>query len=180
MAYSGRFVLALHILLALEKGDGETRVTSESLAQATGANAVNIRKLTGRLRASGLIRPGNGAGRPALARDAGRITLREIFEAVEGQDAVLFATYPAEAEDGEAQSGIRRLVENTVGRIEDGLMEALAGTSLADLTGRLPAQTAPAAPKRSRRPETAEDEEQEKPAAKRPARPRSARWLDRD
>lgn len=88
MPASTRFAVAVRVL-TLIAADKPNAVTSEKLAARLGANPAAVRRLLGRLTAAGLTtaRLGKGGG-AVLARPAKKITLAEIYRAVEGGDLV--------------------------------------------------------------------------------------------
>jgi Rrf2 family protein len=87
MARSGRFIVAVHILSLLA---AENRaLSSELIAGSVNTNAVSIRRVLGLLTKAGLVRSTEGAGGgTTLARSPGKITLAEIFKAVEDQGEI--------------------------------------------------------------------------------------------
>lgn len=75
--------MALHVLAALAYRRGET-LTSATLAQSVGTNPAFLRALLGRLKGAGLIDVSLGKGGGArLARSPDRITLKDIYDAVD-------------------------------------------------------------------------------------------------
>jgi len=83
MAGSSRFATAVHILTLLAH-EADEALTSEYIAGSVNTNPVVIRRLLMRLAEAGLVTstPGTTGG-SRLARDARRITLRDVFHAVE-------------------------------------------------------------------------------------------------
>ena len=83
MTGSSRFSTAVHILalLALES---DRPLTSEYVASSVNTNPVVIRRLLRKLADAGLVAstPGSTGG-SRLARDSRRITLQDVFSAVE-------------------------------------------------------------------------------------------------
>lgn len=91
MNTSSRFAIAVHALTAMALCEDEW-VASKSLAESINSNASFIRRVLGNLRRVGLIdsQPGPCGGL-SLARPPDRITLLEIYEAVE--EEALFALH---------------------------------------------------------------------------------------
>jgi Rrf2 family protein len=80
---SCRFAVAVHVLAVLAYKEGEA-VTSALLASSVNTNPVVIRRLLLRLQAAGFIETRKGARSGSrLSRDAERISLAEIYRAVE-------------------------------------------------------------------------------------------------
>lgn len=89
MQFSFRLPVATHILLCIEKFQGEAKTTSTFLADSVNVNPVIIRKTLGRLKAAGLVEVAAGVGGARLAKPPQNITLRDVFYAVE-EDEELF------------------------------------------------------------------------------------------
>lgn len=86
MRPSSRFTVAIHILTLLAYVDGAEPMTSEFVAGSVNTNPVVIRRLLALLRTARLVtsRGGPGGGWQ-LAVPAVRITLRDVYRAVEGE-----------------------------------------------------------------------------------------------
>src|SRR5690349_523482 len=84
MAANLRFPVAVHIITALAYRDGES-ATSQQLAKSICTNPVVVRRLLSKLHQAGLIHcyPGKTGG-CRLARSAEKITLFDVYTAVEG------------------------------------------------------------------------------------------------
>lgn len=96
MSSNSRFAVATHVLASLAlagERDGDGRMTSEELAASVNTSPVVVRRIVGRLRAAGLVvaQTGRGGG-AALARPPAKITLRDVYRAVD--EPGLFAMNP--------------------------------------------------------------------------------------
>ncbi|MDR1128354.1 MAG: Rrf2 family transcriptional regulator [Treponema sp.] len=86
-----KFSVAIHIMLCADVFRDECKITSDFIASSVRTNPVIIRKIAGRLRDAGLIEIAPGTGGLRLARKPGKISLRDIFLAVEPvKDGKLF------------------------------------------------------------------------------------------
>lgn len=83
MQFSSRFTIAVHILLAVNEFEGQFKTTSFFLGNSVNVNPVIIRKTLGQLKAAGLVTVEAGVGGAALAKEPKKITLWDIFCAVE-------------------------------------------------------------------------------------------------
>ncbi len=83
MQISSRFSIAVHILLAVDKFGEAYKVTSEFLAGSVGVNPVIVRKILGCLKRAGLVDVTAGTGGARLLRSAERISLLDIYRAVD-------------------------------------------------------------------------------------------------
>lgn len=88
---SSRFSVGVHILTLLES-EGGGPLSSDYIAGSVNTNPVVIRRLLSVLGRAGLVasQPGVGGG-ARLARAADKITLRDVYEAIEEPD--LFALH---------------------------------------------------------------------------------------
>jgi Rrf2 family protein len=76
--------LALHATAVMAGAHGR-RVTAKSMASALGVSEAHLSKVLQRLTRAGLVRGTRGPrGGFRLTRPAGQISLREVYEAVEG------------------------------------------------------------------------------------------------
>ncbi len=126
---NSRFAVAVHILSILALKERET-ISSEAIAGSVNTNPVVIRRILGDLRRARLvvIQPGAGGG-ARLARDAAKITLLEIYQAVE--DTALFALHPQQPNpDCEIGANIQAVLEVTFDRAEAAMFRTLAGTTV--------------------------------------------------
>lgn len=86
MKASCRFAMALHVLAVLAYKDGD-RVSSETLAASVNTNPVIIRRLLLALQRARLVETRKGPGLGSrLSRAPARISLDEIFRAVDGEE----------------------------------------------------------------------------------------------
>jgi len=129
MSLSSRHAIATHILLVLGCMP-EKPVRSDLLAESVCTNPVVIRRLIGTLRDSGLVEVKHGAqGGYSLARPADRISLWDIYQAVEPD--CLFALHPCEPNpDCTVGNCIQDLLGEVYGRVEAELAKQLKRVTL--------------------------------------------------
>jgi DNA-binding IscR family transcriptional regulator len=78
-------------MLCAEVFRDDCKITGDFIASSVGTNPVIIRKIAGRLRDAGLIDITPGTGGFRLTRKPGKISLKDIFRAVEPvKDGKLF------------------------------------------------------------------------------------------
>lgn len=136
MSFSSRFAVAVHILTLLQLQEGEP-VTSEYIAGSVNTNPAVVRRLLSMLAQAGLTTSRLGAGGGALlARPADRITLLEVYQAVE--DGHLFAMHH-EAPNPRCLVGrnIQGALERTVDDAQRALEAELAGKTIAGMLGEV-------------------------------------------
>jgi DNA-binding IscR family transcriptional regulator len=83
MINSSRFTVAIHSLMMVAAFQGQQKITSDSVARSMGMNAVTIRHVFAKLKAAALLDVKPGPGGVKLAVEAGKITLYDIYAAVE-------------------------------------------------------------------------------------------------
>ena len=86
MRVSTQFTVAVHALLMIAYFK-DIRVTSEMVAASVGNNPVIIRNIYGKLKRAGILSIQRGTGATALTKPADKITLWDVYQAVE-TDAV--------------------------------------------------------------------------------------------
>lgn len=131
---SGRFAMAAHALAVLaQSAEG---YPSAYVAASVNTHAVFLRRILGELVAAGLVRAREGrSGGYRLARPASRITLAEVYRAVEPDGPL--APSPAEPNVRcPVGAGMRSAFAETARVAERGLTGALAGRTVADLSRR--------------------------------------------
>ena len=86
MQFSSRMTIAVHILLAIAEFADKEKTPSTFLAQSVNVHPVIIRNTLGKLKAAGIVHVRAGEGGATLANDPQKITLLDIFEAVEKEE----------------------------------------------------------------------------------------------
>lgn len=84
--FSSRMTIAVHILLAIAEFADKEKTTSTFLAQSVNVHPVIIRNTLGKLKAAGIVHVRAGEGGATLANDPQKITLLDIFKAVEKEE----------------------------------------------------------------------------------------------
>jgi Rrf2 family protein len=133
---NSHFALAAHVLTALAVHE-DGPVTSTELARSVNTNPAFLRTLLGRLRAAGLIEVSLGKGGGArLAKPASRLTLAEVYRAVERRPAAqLHRCSPNRS--CVVGRNILPLLQGVVDDVETAALKRLAGTTVADLAARV-------------------------------------------
>lgn len=136
MPTSTRFAVAVHALAALAVSGGKP-LRSEDLAYSANTGPVVIRGLLSRLNDAGLTRSQLGAGGGALlARPAKKISLLDVYEAVE--DTELFSTH-RNPPCGNCSVGgnILAAMHPALSRARKALEGELSKTSIADIAAEV-------------------------------------------
>jgi len=132
MRTSCRFAVAVHVLAVLAYKQGEA-VTSALLATSVNTNPVVIRRLLLMLQAAGFIETRQGAGAGSrLCRAPGRITLAEVYQAVETEEP--FTSHSKRPNQAcPVGNCIQAALEKIFVAAEAALQQELAKTTLADI-----------------------------------------------
>jgi Rrf2 family protein len=132
MGANCRFAMAVHVLAVLAYTEGD-RVSSTRLASSVNTNPVIIRRLLLALQQANLIdtRKGRGSG-SRLSRSPGRITLADVYQAVENEAPFSLPRHRANGACPVGQ-GISSAIQRVFSSAEAALRRDLARTSLASV-----------------------------------------------
>lgn len=83
MQISGRFTIAVHILICIETFKEDYKITSDFLASSVNVNPVVIRRLLQQLKKAGIINVKRGSGGAYIEKPLDEITLLDVYNAVE-------------------------------------------------------------------------------------------------
>lgn len=124
------FAIGLHIMGFLTSSDGRL-VSSNIMAESFGTSPVVLRRVLARLNQSGLVETRRGAsGGSKLARDATKITLKEVYESVSLKPE-LFARHPQGS--GVISNVIGGYINDIYEEAENVMLHHLESTSVADM-----------------------------------------------
>jgi Rrf2 family protein len=129
-----KFAVASHILTYLAFGNGSA-ASSERIAEHLHTNPVVVRRLVSLLREAGLVTTKMGAGGGALlSRCPTTITLRDVYDAIEGEEADLFALTSAQKSGcGKMMASVQTALENACNAAEETMKRTIASVSIADI-----------------------------------------------
>ena len=132
MRTSCRFAMAVHVLAVLAYKQGD-RVTSSYLAGSVNTNPVIVRRLLLTLQKAKLVDTSKGAGAGSrLERSPARISLAEVYKAVEEDDA--FAMPAREPNQGcPVGQCIQDELERVFTSAENAMIDQLARVTVADV-----------------------------------------------
>jgi Rrf2 family protein len=136
MANNTQFSIAVHIMAALAYRC-DTNLTSSTLALSVNTSPSFVRRVLAKLSRAGLVNTATGkAGACWLSRDAKRISLLDIYKAVDAPRAFCIHTY-SEQKGCPVSRHIKSALEKALGKTQKTLEASLADTSLAQLVGDL-------------------------------------------
>ena len=136
MFANSHFALATHVMTVLAVHRDQGPVTSAQIARSINTNPAFLRTLLGQLREAGLIETSLGKGGGArLARAASRVTLADVYRAVEKRPAIQMHRC-APSKQCIVGRNILPLLDEVVEDVETAALRRLAGTTVADLAAR--------------------------------------------
>lgn len=134
MINNSRFSVAVHSLMMMARSQGKRKITSNIIAESTGMNAVTIRHVFKSLKTAGLIEVKPGPGGAKLACDPARITLYDIYAAVEADPfSDLFHLNQNSAEWCPVGKNINTILTNRLDHVTKAAIRALRSVKLSDL-----------------------------------------------
>lgn len=126
------FAVAVHVLVFIAE-QGGAPVTSEALAASVGTNPSFVRRILAQLGRAGLTSATEGKrGGTVLARPAKRITLRDVYHAVD-EERELIPVHPSPHPKCRIGRNIKGVLGGTVARVERTVDSQLDRTTIADL-----------------------------------------------
>lgn len=132
MQYSSRLPIAVHILLAIVEFEGKEKTTSTFLAGSVNVNPVIIRNVLGQLKAAGLVTVKAGEGGASLAREPKDITLMDVFDAVEKEEA-LFHFHENPNPECPVGKNVHTVLDSRLSAIQEAMREKMGSITLQDL-----------------------------------------------
>lgn len=134
MSTNNRMSLAVHVLtwIAFDRRGSDKEVgTSQRIASSVNTNPVVIRRSLIDLREAGLVESSRSRGW-TLTRDASKITLLDVYDAVGGGEIFGMHASPPDAECYVGY-GIQPVLTRVYDRATAALRESLATTTIADI-----------------------------------------------
>ena len=132
MQFSSRLPIAVHILLAIVEFEGKEKTTSTFLAGSVNVNPVIIRNTLGQLKAAGLVTVKAGEGGASLAKEPKDITLMDIFDAVEKEEA-LFHFHENPNPECPVGKNVHIVLDNKLSAIQEAMRKKMDSITLQDL-----------------------------------------------
>lgn len=132
MQFSSRLPIAVHILLAIVTFEGKKKTTSTFLAGSVNVNPVIIRNTLGQLKAAGLVTVKAGEGGASLAKEPKDITLMDVFDAVEKEEA-LFHFHENPNPECPVGKNVHAVLDRRLLSIQEAMREQMEAITLQDL-----------------------------------------------
>nr|MDH3153394.1 Rrf2 family transcriptional regulator [Bacillus licheniformis] len=133
MKISKRFTIAVHMLSLMHVRSDH--LTSEQIADSVNTNPVIIRQISRLLKKAGLIEVKRGTGGAHLLRDAGAISLYDVYKAVEVVgEGELFHTHENPNPDCWVGANIHQVLELVLLKAQTAMENILKEMSIKELT----------------------------------------------
>ena len=133
MKYSTKLSDTIHLLVFLYLAEGD-RITSAKIAESVKTNPAYIRQLMSALKKGGLITSDRGQANAALTRNVDRITMLDIYRAVECIDhGELFHFHENPNTDCPVGRNIHKILDDKLERVQNAMERELASITLADV-----------------------------------------------
>lgn len=132
MQFSSRLPIAVHILLAIVEFEGREKTTSTFLAGSVNVNPVIIRNTLGQLKTAGLVTVKAGEGGASLAKNPEEITLMDVFDAVEKEEA-LFHFHENPNPECPVGKNVHAVLDNRLFAIQEAMRKQMDSITLQDL-----------------------------------------------
>lgn len=148
MSTSSRFAVAVHVLTLMAWADEEP-LKSEAVAESVNTNAVVIRRMLCELAEANLVVSQSGAmGGSKLAREPERITLLDIYQAVEMRGVFSLHRHPP-SRRCPVGVNIGTVLNDVLDEVDSAVERVLANITIRDVVSRLkPCVSTPAVSKR--------------------------------
>lgn len=131
MQISMKCSIAVHCLIFIHEAQGVTKVTSSLLAESTGCNPVTIRGIMSSLKKAGIVTSHRGVGGAELCDDPSRITLFQIYSALEPAGiASLIGIHPCQGRSCPVAKNIKAVLRKPYHAIEESVKSAMEEVTL--------------------------------------------------
>lgn len=138
-----RFAVAVHIMLLLACRQRATPATSQLIAESVNTNPVVVRRITGQLARAGLVQVRRGPGGAVLTRAPEAITLADVWLATNtGRAATVLPVHAEPNLDCPIGREVHAVLGHAFERVEQAMLAALRGTTLASLMTTIQAEAA--------------------------------------
>ena len=134
MQISGRFTIAVHILICIETFKDDYKITSDFLASSVNVNPVVIRRLLQQLKKAGIINVKRGSGGAYIEKPLDEITLLDVYNAVECIDnGNLFHFHENPNSRCPVGSNIHAVLDKRLDSIQQAMEREMSSVTLQDI-----------------------------------------------
>ena len=129
--------MAVHTLLAIHRFNGQVKTTSEFIAGSVNVNPVVIRRILQMLKGAGIVEVKAGSGGAEICKDPARITLLDIFKAVDCLYGELFHFHEKPNEYCPVGRNVHKVLDVYLDNAQKAMENELKKTTLKELFDRL-------------------------------------------
>ena len=140
MSRATRFSVAVHALALIERFAGDQRLNSEMIATSVGTNASFVRRVLAMLSHAELVRSSPGVAGAQLARGASKISLLDVYRAVDMEDEHRLAVHDEPSQSCFIGRHIQGALDAAIGPAEAAFEAQLKRRTLADVIDYIAAQ----------------------------------------
>lgn len=134
MQISSRFTIAVHILVFINMFEKTHKVTSDFIAGSVNVNPVIIRNLLLQLKAAGIVTVVRGSGGASIARPLDKITLFDVYNAVECiDDGTLFHFHENPNPKCPVGRSIHQILDGSLVQVQHAMEDELEKITLENL-----------------------------------------------
>lgn len=134
MQISSRFTIAVHILVFINMFEKTHKVTSDFIAGSVNVNPVIIRNLLLQLKAAGIVTVVRGSGGASIARPLDKITLFDVYNAVECiDDGTLFHFHENPNPKCPVGCSIHQILDGSLVQVQHAMEDELEKITLENL-----------------------------------------------
>lgn len=132
---STRLSDAIHIMAFIAVGGNNGNLSSTAIAFSLNKNPAQVRQIMSNLRKNSLITSIPGHVAPTIAKDPANITLREIYEAVDGKNLL----YLNNDTNEDCRVGVEMtiILDEIYNNVQTAALKKLASYSLQDIIDKL-------------------------------------------
>jgi len=132
MAHNIQFSIAIHLMAALACGS-DRDITSGDLAKSVNTSPSFVRRILAKLSKAGLVETATGkAGKCWLAKDPKKISLLDVYRAVDAPQAFAIHDY-AEQKTCPVSCHIKSALDNALGKTQQAMESSLKETSVSSV-----------------------------------------------
>lgn len=134
MQISSRFTIAIHMFACIDTFEGKEKITSDFMAGSINVNPVIIRKLLQKLKAADLVKVQRGSGGTSINKDLDKITLLDIYKAVECVDnGELFHFHENSNQNCPVGKNIHLILDDKLKRVQTAMENELNSITLEEI-----------------------------------------------
>lgn len=134
---SSRFTIAIHIIVCIDYFHEQFTITSDFLATSVKVNPVIIRRIILQLKSVGMINITRGRSGMTLAKPLDKITLYDVYSAVDCVNGSLFHFHENPNPDCPVGKNIHNALDESLAEIQRTFEDKLRSITLRDVAEKI-------------------------------------------